>query len=71
MKRALVLAGGGAKIGWASGALQVLLEEGGLRFLASDRDVGCAGFGDAADDRTVDWRTAFHAAADRNAQLRQ
>jgi hypothetical protein len=32
MKRALILAGGGAKIGWASGALQVLLEEAGLRF---------------------------------------
>jgi hypothetical protein len=26
------MAGGGAKIGWASGALQVLLEEAGLRF---------------------------------------
>ena len=32
MKRSLVLAGGGAKIGWASGALEVLLEEGELRF---------------------------------------
>lgn len=32
MKRALILAGGGAKIGWASGALQVLLEEADLRF---------------------------------------
>lgn len=32
MKRALILAGGGAKIGWASGAMQVLLEEAELRF---------------------------------------
>ena len=32
MKRALILAGGGAKIGWASGAMQVLLEEANLRF---------------------------------------
>lgn len=32
MKRSLVLAGGGAKIGWASGALQVLLEEADMRF---------------------------------------
>lgn len=32
MKRALIMAGGGAKIGWASGALQVLLEEANLRF---------------------------------------
>lgn len=32
MKRALIMAGGGAKIGWASGAMQVLLEEAGLRF---------------------------------------
>jgi predicted patatin/cPLA2 family phospholipase len=30
--RALLLAGGGAKIGWASGALQVLLEEGDRAF---------------------------------------
>ena len=32
MKRALVMAGGGAKIGWATGALQILFEEEGLRF---------------------------------------
>lgn len=32
MRRALVLAGGGAKIGWAAGALEVLLDEAGLRF---------------------------------------
>jgi predicted acylesterase/phospholipase RssA len=32
VKRSLVLAGGGAKIGWASGALQVLMAEGDLRF---------------------------------------
>jgi predicted patatin/cPLA2 family phospholipase len=32
VKRSLVLAGGGAKIGWASGALQVLMEDGGLTF---------------------------------------
>ncbi|MBG0832625.1 hypothetical protein HS041_33550 [Planomonospora sp. ID67723] len=32
MKRSLVLAGGGAKIGWASGALHVLLEESDLEF---------------------------------------
>lgn len=32
MKRSLVLAGGGAKVRWASGALQVLLEEAELRF---------------------------------------
>lgn len=32
MKRALVLGGGGAKIGWASGALEVLMDEGGLKF---------------------------------------
>ncbi len=32
MKRSLVLGGGGAKIGWASGVLQVLMEETGLRF---------------------------------------
>lgn len=32
MKRSLVLAGGGAKIGWASGALQVLMDEAHLAF---------------------------------------
>jgi predicted patatin/cPLA2 family phospholipase len=32
MKRALVLGGGGAKIGWASGVLEVLLEESDLTF---------------------------------------
>jgi predicted patatin/cPLA2 family phospholipase len=32
MKRSLVLGGGGAKIGWASGVLQVLLDEAGLKF---------------------------------------
>ena len=32
MKRSLVLAGGGAKIGWSSGVLQVLLEESDLEF---------------------------------------
>ena len=32
MNRALVLAGGGAKIGWASGALQVMMDEAKLRF---------------------------------------
>ncbi len=32
MKRALVLGGGGAKIGWASGALEVLMDEAGLDF---------------------------------------
>src|SRR5688572_33177072 len=32
MKRSLVLAGGGAKIGWASGVLQVLMDEAKLRF---------------------------------------
>ena len=32
MRRSLVLAGGGAKIGWASGVLEVLLDEAGLRF---------------------------------------
>ena len=31
-KRALVLGGGGAKIGWASGALEVLMDEAKLRF---------------------------------------
>lgn len=30
--RSLVLGGGGAKIGWASGVLQVLMDEAGLRF---------------------------------------
>ena len=32
MTRSLVLAGGGAKIGWASGALEVLMDEADLRF---------------------------------------
>ena len=32
MKRSLVMSGGGAKIGWASGVLQVLLDEGGIGF---------------------------------------
>jgi predicted patatin/cPLA2 family phospholipase len=32
MKRSLVLAGGGAKIGWASGALQVIMEDAKLDF---------------------------------------
>lgn len=32
MRRSLVLAGGGAKIGWSSGVLQVLLDEAGMRF---------------------------------------
>jgi predicted patatin/cPLA2 family phospholipase len=32
VKRALVLGGGGAKIGWAAGALEVLLDEAGLEF---------------------------------------
>lgn len=32
MKRALVLGGGGAKIGWASGVMQVLMDEAGLTF---------------------------------------
>lgn len=32
VKRSLVLAGGGAKIGWASGALQVMMDEAKLRF---------------------------------------
>ncbi len=32
MKRSLVLAGGGAKIGWASGALQVMMDEAKLKF---------------------------------------
>lgn len=32
MRRSLVLAGGGAKIGWASGALQVLMDEANLKF---------------------------------------
>lgn len=32
MKRSLVLAGGGAKIGWASGALQVIMDEAKLKF---------------------------------------
>jgi predicted patatin/cPLA2 family phospholipase len=32
MKKSLVLAGGGAKIGWSSGVLQVLLDEAGMRF---------------------------------------
>jgi predicted patatin/cPLA2 family phospholipase len=32
MKRSLVLAGGGAKIGWASGALQVIMDEAGIKF---------------------------------------
>lgn len=32
MKRSLVLAGGGAKIGWASGALQVIMDEAKLEF---------------------------------------
>lgn len=32
MKRSLVLAGGGAKIGWASGALQVIMDEADLKF---------------------------------------
>lgn len=30
--RALVMAGGGAKIGWASGAMQVIMDEAGLAF---------------------------------------
>lgn len=42
MKRALILAGGGAKVGWASGALQVLLEEGDLRFDHYDATSGSA-----------------------------
>ena len=32
MKRSLILAGGGAKIGWSSGALQVLLDEAEMEF---------------------------------------
>jgi predicted patatin/cPLA2 family phospholipase len=32
MRRSLVLAGGGAKIGWASGALQVLMDEADVKF---------------------------------------
>jgi predicted patatin/cPLA2 family phospholipase len=32
VKRSLVLAGGGAKIGWASGALQVIMDEARLEF---------------------------------------
>jgi predicted patatin/cPLA2 family phospholipase len=32
MKRSLVLAGGGAKIGWASGALQVIMDDAKLEF---------------------------------------
>lgn len=32
MKRSLVLAGGGAKIGWASGVLQVLMDEADMEF---------------------------------------
>ena len=32
MKRSLVLAGGGAKIGWQADVLQVLMDEAGLRF---------------------------------------
>jgi predicted acylesterase/phospholipase RssA len=32
MNRSLVLSGGGAKIGWASGALQVILDEAGIQF---------------------------------------
>jgi predicted patatin/cPLA2 family phospholipase len=32
MTRSLVLSGGGAKIGWASGALQVLLDEADMKF---------------------------------------
>lgn len=32
MRRSLVLAGGGAKIGWASGALQVIMDEARLGF---------------------------------------
>lgn len=32
MKRSLVLAGGGAKIGWASGVLQVIMDEARLEF---------------------------------------
>jgi predicted patatin/cPLA2 family phospholipase len=32
VKRSLVLAGGGAKIGWASGVLQVIMDEAQLRF---------------------------------------
>jgi predicted patatin/cPLA2 family phospholipase len=42
MKRALIMAGGGAKVGWASGALQVLLEEAGLRFDHYDATSGSA-----------------------------
>jgi predicted patatin/cPLA2 family phospholipase len=32
VKRSLVLSGGGAKIGWAAGVLQVLLDEAGIEF---------------------------------------
>ncbi len=32
MKRSLVLGGGGAKIGWASGALEVMMDEANLKF---------------------------------------
>ena len=32
MRRSLVLSGGGAKIGWASGVLQVLMDEADLKF---------------------------------------
>jgi predicted patatin/cPLA2 family phospholipase len=37
-----VLSGGGAKIGWASGALQVLMDEAGLRFDHIDATSGSA-----------------------------
>lgn len=40
MTRALVLAGGGAKIGWASGALQVLMDEHDLTFDHIDASSG-------------------------------
>ena len=32
MKRSLILAGGGMKVGWQAGVLQVLLDEANLKF---------------------------------------
>ena len=32
MKRSLILAGGGMKVGWQAGVMQVLMDEAGLKF---------------------------------------
>ena len=39
-RRALILAGGGMKVGYQAGALQVLLDEAGLRFDHADGTSG-------------------------------